>query len=112
MVLIPNRKTYHLQTMVNTTNVKWKSPSKDAQYIKEHTMNKADKSLWHQHWNDSKRHQTTPVANLMKSLLYRKQFTTGATRWDYHMREKAKKCYVEDLRGEGHPNVTIKLSGL
>ena len=95
---------------------------KDAQYIEEHTTGQADDSLWHQQrrlrltasnfGKIAKRRQTTPVANIVKSLLYGKQFTTEATRWGLSHEEEAKKCYVEYLRVEGHPNVTVKSSGL
>ena len=60
----------------------------------------------------AKRRSTTPVANLVKSLLYSKAFSTEATRWGTQHEDDAKKQYLEYLHSSGHPTASIKESGL
>ena len=60
-------------------------------YVEQNTRLQADDSLWHQQrrlrltasnfGRVAKRRSTTPVGNLVKSLLYWKSFSTEATRW-------------------------------
>ena len=91
-------------------------------YIGQNTRQQADDSLWHQQrklrltssnfGKVSKRRSTTPVANLVKSLLYGKLFSTEATRWGSAHEVDAKKQYLEYLRTEGHAGACVEDSGL
>ena len=54
----------------------------------------------------AKRSSTIPVANLVKSLLYSKAFSTTQHEDD------AKKQYLEYLQSSGYPAAAIKESGL
>ena len=60
----------------------------------------------------AKRSPTTPVGNLIKSLLYSKGFSTEATQWGTNHENKAKQQYLEYLRSKGHSEASIKESGL
>ena len=60
----------------------------------------------------AKRRPTTPVGNLVRSLLYGKSFSTEATRWGSTHESDAKKQYLDHLRAEGHTDISIEDSGL
>ena len=91
-------------------------------YIEHHTKRQSEDSLWHhQHklrltasnfGRVAKRHSTTPVGNLVKSLLYSKPFSTEATRWGTQHEDDAKKQYLEYLKSSGYPAASIKESVL
>lgn len=59
-----------------------------------------------------KRRSTTPAGNLVKSLLYRKPFSTVATRWGSTHEAEAKAEYLKRLREEGYSKADIDDSGL
>ena len=91
-------------------------------YIEQHTKHQSEDSLWHQQrklrltasnfGRVAKRRPTTPVGNLVKSLLYSKPFSTEATRWGTQHEDDAKKQYLEHLQSSGYHAATIKESGL
>ena len=55
---------------------------------------------------------TTPVANLVKSLLYSKTFSTEATRLGSTHEDEAKQRYLDYLKTAGHASTSVKDSGL
>ena len=91
-------------------------------YVELNTRQQADDSLWHQQrrlrvtasnfGKVAKRRPTTPVGNLVRSLLYGKSFSTEATRWGSTHESNAKKQYLDHLRAEGHTDISIEDSGL
>ena len=91
-------------------------------YIEQHTQRQSEDSLWHHQrrlrltasnfGRVAKRRPTTPVGNLVKSLLYSKRFSTEATRWGTNHEDEAKQQYLEYLRSKGHSEASIKESGL
>ena len=91
-------------------------------YVEQNTRLQADDSLWHQQrrlrltasnfGRVAKRRSTTPVGNLVKSLLYGKSFSTEATRWGSTHEADAKKQYLEHLKLQGHTGAEVEDSGL
>ena len=91
-------------------------------YIEQHTKNQSEDSLWHHQrklrltasnfGRVVKRRPTTPVGNLVKSLLYPKPFSTEATCWGTQHEDDAKKQYLEHLQSSGCRAASIKESGL
>ena len=93
-----------------------------AQYIEANSRQQADSSFWFQQrrlritassfGKVAKRRKTTPVANLVKSLLYSKELNTSAIRWGRTHEDDARRSYVAYLREQGHHKATVSSSGL
>ena len=96
-----------------------KVPNDKRNYIEQNTRHQSEYSLWHQQrklrvtasnfGRVAKRRSTTPVGNLVKSLLYSKTFSTEATRWGSTDEDEAKHRYLEYLRTVGHANASVKV---
>ena len=84
--------------------------------VEAHTKQQSEESLWFQQWclrltasnfgKVGKWCDTTPVANLVKTLLYRKVFSTAATQWSLTHKEDAWAAYIQYLHQQGHSTVT------
>ena len=59
-----------------------------------------------------KRRDTTPVACLVKSLLYSKNLETKAMRWGKTHEVDARSAYIQYLHSQGHHHATVTNSGL
>ena len=96
--------------------------TEDAAYVEAHMRQQSEDSLWFQQrrlrltasnfGKVAKRRDTTLVANLVKTLLYGKVFSTEATRWGLTHEEDARAAYIQYLHQQGHSTVTTSSSGL
>ena len=96
--------------------------TEDAAYVEAHTRQQSEDSLWFQQrrlrlaasnfGKVAKRRDTTLVANLVKTLLYGKVFSTEATRWGLTHEEDARAAYIQYLHQQGHSTVTTSSLGL
>ena len=96
--------------------------TEDAAYVEAHTRQQSEDRLWfHQRrlrltasnfGKVAKRRDTTLVANLVKTLLYGKVFSTAATRWGLSHEEDVRAAYIQYLHQQGHSTVTTSSSGL
>lgn len=93
-----------------------------AGYIEANSRQQCDSSFWFQQrrlritasnfGKVAKRRKTTPVANLVKSLLYSKEVNTAAIRWGRTHEDDACRSYIAYLRKQGHHKATVSASGL
>ena len=90
--------------------------------IERDTQGQAKMGLWFYHrriritasnfGRVAKRRATTPVSNLVKSLLYTKHVETKEMRWGKTHEKDAKSAYVSYLKKEGYHNAEVVDSGL
>ena len=93
-----------------------------AEDIERNTQGQAEVGLWFYHrrlritasnfGRIAKRRETTPVALLVKSLLYSKHLETKEIRWGKTHEVDAKSAYISYLRDQGHHNDEVTDSGL
>ena len=90
--------------------------------IERDTRGQAEVGLWFYHrriritasnfGRVAKRRATTPVLNLVKSLLYTKHVETKEIRWGKTHEKDARSAYISYLKKEGHLNAEVVDSGL
>ena len=95
--------------------------SDEAGKIEEETRERSDSVLWYRHrclrltasnfGKVAKRRQTTPVANLVRTLLYSRNVETKALRWGKTHEDDAKQAYLMSLR-VSNPGAVVSKSGL
>ena len=89
--------------------------------IEQKTRGQSDNLLWFQHRHlritasnfgkVAKRRSTTPVAGLVKTLLYTRGIETKALRWGRTHEDDARQAYLKSLL-ESDPGATVSASGL
>ena len=89
--------------------------------IEEETREQSDSVLWYHHRSlrltasnfgkVAKRRATTPVANLVKALLYSRRVETKALRWGHTHEDDARQAYLQSLR-QSDGRAVVSTSGL
>ena len=92
-----------------------------AEDIKKMTVDQASSQIWFSQRHIrltasnfgrvSKRRATTPIANLVKSLLYTRQMDVPSLRWGKTHEEDARKAYISHMKSKGH-SISIQQCGL
>lgn len=103
---------YHREVVVST---------EEATQIEVATREQADSALWFQHRRKrltasnfgkvAKRRPTTPVANMVKALLYSRSLETKALRWGRTHEADARQAY-QSFMTRSYPGAVVSLSGL
>ena len=91
-------------------------PHSEVVKIEQNTRKQAESQLWYQQrrlrltasnfGRVVKRRTKTPIANLIKHLLYRKALDVASLRWGRTHEEDARQCYISHMAKEGMVTVT------